>query len=271
MRRECTRSGLLLSALLLLATPAAAHEFWIEPENFRPPVGKTLSVKLLVGQDFRGDTMIYLPESFLRFDAITQRGVQKVAGLPGDDPAARLSLSNPGLLLIVYESTRYSIDMDAQTFDKYLVKEGLDAVRRLRSRPSDRKKKVREVYSRYAKSLLAVGGIDDGFDATRPVGLRLEIVPQSPTSKLKPGQELVVQLLYENRPLANAKITAFSKKSHTKQLAHRTDADGRARFILPRDDVWMLSAVHMVPASADARADWESFWASFSFEIGNKH
>lgn len=270
MRRECTRSGLLLSALLLLATPAAAHEFWIEPENFQPAAGKPLSVKLLVGQDFRGDTMIYLPESFLRFETITKRGRKKVAGLPGDDPAARLSPPNPGLLLIVYESTRYSIEMDAPTFDKYLEKEGLNAVRSLRNKTSGLNKPVREVYSRYAKSLLTVGGLDDGLDVSRPVGTRLEIVPQSPTGKLKTGQALAVQLLYENRPLANAKITAFSKKSNKQQLAQRTDAEGRAQFLLPHDDVWMLSAVHMVPATADAKADWESFWASFSFEIGNR-
>ena len=259
-----------MSALLGLVAPAVAHEFWIEPANFRPPVGEPLDVRLLVGQELRGDTMIYLPESFERFVTVNARGTRNIPGLPGDDPAARLTPAEPGLLLIAYQSTRYTLDMDAVTFEQYLEKEGLDAVRRLRAQRGARAKPVREVYSRYAKSLLAVGGRDTGLDASQPIGLRLEIVPQTPIYRLKGGQTVEVQLLYENRPLANVQLLAFSKKKLMKQLVQRTDADGRARFVLPHADIWMLSAVHMVPAPADAKADWESFWASLSFETGNR-
>ena len=270
MRRECSRFGLLLSALLGLAAPALAHEFWIEPANFRPPAGKPLDVNLLVGQEFRGDSMLYLPESFERFVTVTARGKQDVSGQPGDDPAARLTPADPGLLLVAYQSRRYSLDMDAITFEKYLEKEGLNAIRTLRAQRKGQDKPVHEVYSRFAKSLLAVDGRDDGLDASQPIGLRLEIVPQTRISQLKPGQNLEVQLLYENRPLANALLVAFSKKKLKTQLTQRTDAQGRARFVLPHADIWMLSAVHMIPAPADAKADWESFWASLSFETGER-
>ena len=271
MRRECIRFGLLLSALLGLVAPALAHEFWIEPANFRPPVGKPLDVNLLVGQEFRGDTMIYLPESFERFITVNARGKQDVAGQPGDDPAARLIPADPGLLLVAYQSTRYSLNMDGDTFEKYLEKEGLNAIRAVRAERKQQDKPVREVYSRCAKSLIAVDGRDDGLDASRPIGLRLEIVPQTRISQLNPGQSLEVQLLYENRPLANALLVAFSKKKSKTPLMQRTDSEGRARFVLPQTDVWMLSAVHMIPAPADAKADWESFWASLSFENGERH
>lgn len=270
MWRECSRFGLLLSALLGLAAPAAAHEFWIEPANFRPPVGKPVDVRLLVGQEFRGDTMIYLPESFERFVTVNARGTRNIPGVPGDDPAARLTPVDTGLLLVAYQSTRYTLDMDAPTFEKYLEKEGLDGVRTLRAQRGERDKPVHEVYSRCAKSLLAVGGRDDGLDAKRPIGLRLEIVPQTTIYRLKRGQALEVQVLYENRPLANAQVLAFSKKKLKTQLAQRTDAEGRARFVLPHADIWMLSAVHMIPAPAEAKADWESFWASLSFETDNR-
>ncbi len=266
MWRECSRFGLLLSSLLGLTTPAAAHEFWIEPANFRPPVGKPLDVRLLVGQEFRGDTMIYLPDSFERFVSVNARGARNISGQPGDDPAARLTPAEPGLLLIAYQSTRYALDIDAETFEHYLEMEGLDGVRAVRAQRGERGKPVHEVYSRFAKSLIAVGGHDDGLDAGRPIGLRLEIVPKTAIYQLKRGQVLEVQLLYENRPLANAQLLAFSNKKPRDRLLQRTDAEGRARFVLPHADVWLLSAVHMIPAPADAKADWESFWASLSFE-----
>jgi len=31
--------------------------------------------------------------------------------------------------------------------------------------------------------------------------------------------------------------------------------------------IWLVKTVHMVPAPADSGADWESLWASLTFEI----
>jgi hypothetical protein len=31
--------------------------------------------------------------------------------------------------------------------------------------------------------------------------------------------------------------------------------------------MWLIKAVHMVPAPAGARADWASFWASLTFDM----
>ncbi len=270
MWRECSRSGWLLAVLLWLVAPAAAHEFWIEPANFRPPVGKPLDVQLLVGQDFRGDTVIYLPDAFERFATITSRGRQNVSGLPGDDPAARLTPAEPGLMLIAYQSTPYELKLDGKTFERYLGMEGLDGIRALRAQRGEQDRPVHEVYTRYAKSLIAVGGRDDGLDARRPIGLRLEIVPQTAIYRLKRDQPLEVQLLYENRPLANVQVLALSKTKPKTRLLQRTDANGRARFVLPHADVWLLSAVHMIPAPADAKADWESFWASLTFDTDDR-
>jgi hypothetical protein len=36
---------------------------------------------------------------------------------------------------------------------------------------------------------------------------------------------------------------------------------------LSKSGAWLVKAVHMVPARADAGADWESVWASLTFEL----
>ena len=41
---------------------------------------------------------------------------------------------------------------------------------------------------------------------------------------------------------------------------------GRVRFKVQAAGLWLIKAVHMVPAT-DARADWASFWASLTFEL----
>jgi uncharacterized GH25 family protein len=58
-----------------------------------------------------------------------------------------------------------------------------------------------------------------------------------------------------NRANPMAKITA------------RTDAKGHVSFRLPQDGIWLVKAVHMVPAPAGSNADWASFWASLTFQI----
>lgn len=246
--------------------PALAHEFWIEPERFRPAAGQPLDVRLRVGQQFRGDTMIYLPQAFERFVTVSARGPQPVKGVAGDDPAARLQPSEPGPLWIAYQSTRYPLEFTAGEFEPYLEKEGLDAVRALRVQRGTLGKPTREVYSRCAKSLLAVGKHSEGMTVDRPLGLRLELVPLANPYALRPGAALDLQLLYEGRPLPGALVAVFAKSRPNQRITQRTDAQGRARISLPRADVWLVSAVHMIPAPPDANAEWESFWASLTFE-----
>jgi hypothetical protein len=39
------------------------------------------------------------------------------------------------------------------------------------------------------------------------------------------------------------------------------------RLPLRRRGMWLIKAVHMVPAAAGSRADWASYWASLTFEL----
>jgi hypothetical protein len=50
----------------------------------------------------------------------------------------------------------------------------------------------------------------------------------------------------------------------------RTDGRGRATLKLDRPGFWLVKAVHMIPAPADAGADWESFWASLTFAVPSR-
>jgi len=45
-----------------------------------------------------------------------------------------------------------------------------------------------------------------------------------------------------------------------------SDSQGRVTLRLPRGGVWLATAVHLLPAP-DRGAEWESLWASLSFEL----
>jgi uncharacterized GH25 family protein len=78
-----------------------------------------------------------------------------------------------------------------------------------------------------------------------------------------------VRLTYESRPLAGALVVAINRLNPADKVSARTDADGRVRFKLRHDGMWLIKAVHMVAAAPDAHAEWASFWASLTLEMRN--
>jgi uncharacterized GH25 family protein len=76
-----------------------------------------------------------------------------------------------------------------------------------------------------------------------------------------------VRLTYESRPLIGALVVAINRLNPADKMSARTDADGRVRFKLRQDGMWLIKAVHMIPAPAGSNAEWASFWASLTFEL----
>jgi uncharacterized GH25 family protein len=77
---------------------------------------------------------------------------------------------------------------------------------------------------------------------------------------------LRLRLLYEGKPLAGALVVVFNKAEPLAKLKARTDDNGRVEFTLPRSGIWLVTSVHMIPASFFSGYDWQSLWASLTFE-----
>ena len=257
-----------LSALLLLAAAAAlaAHDFWIEPSSFRPAVGSQLAVSLRVGEHFRGEPVPRAGPKIVKFVLATPTGEASIGGLPGTDPAGFVRIPTPGFLLIGYRSSRTPITLEAEKFEKYLEDEGLDSVLKARASRNERAKPGNEVYSRCAKSVIAGNGTGDfGFDGT--LGFTLELVAESNPLKLRAGDAMKLRLVHEGQGLPGALVKLTRQDDPDNTMTARTGPDGRVSFKLPRKGVWLARVVHMVPAPADTGADWESLWASLTFEV----
>jgi uncharacterized GH25 family protein len=138
----------------------------------------------------------------------------------------------------------------------------------LRARRQETRSKAREIFSRCAKSLLVAGQATDGL-GDRSLGFTLELVAERNPYTLGVGQNLPFRLTYENRPLRGALVVAISRSNPSEKLIARTDGDGRVEFRFERPGMWLVKAVHMVAAPADAHADWASYWASLTFNLGD--
>ena len=240
--------------VMLVVGPARAHDFWIEPSSFTPAPGELVPITLLVGQNLEGDTVPRNDALIERFAVVDAQGDSPVVGHDGQDPAGLIRREGVGGAIVAYRSLRSRVELDAAKFDAYLDLEGLPKVQ---AGP--------EAFSRCAKALVAVGG--KGSSAfTRPVGLKLEIVPEADPYALAPKAPLSVRVLYEGKPLKNVMVIAFDRASASQPQRIRTDAAGRARVALPRQGLWLIKAVHMIAAPPAAGARWESFWASLTFK-----
>ena len=260
------RTGLLVAlAVALGGAPLLAHDMWMEPSTFSPAAGDIVSVRLRVGQDLLGDPVPRDPALVNQFVFEDASGRKPLVGRDGADPAGFLRVSAPGLVVIGYRSNPSQLESTADKFNQYLQEEGLEAIAALRARQNETGAKARELFSRCAKSLV-LSGSPSGAQADRALGFPLELIAERNPYAIRSGQDLPVRLTYQNRPLAGALVVAMNRVNPSEKLTARTDADGRVRLQLRRSGMWLVKAVHMVPAAAGAEADWESYWASLTFE-----
>lgn len=257
----------LLAALAALGgVSLSAHDMWIEPATFLPDSGQIVALKLRVGQDLLGDPLPLNPALVNQFVVQDAAGRRPVIGRNGGDPAGLVRVAGNGVLVIGYSSHPSALEQPADKFNQYLKEEGLEAIAALRARRNETGAKARELFSRCAKSLVLAGSPGDA-PGDRALGFTLELVAERNPYALRPGQDLPVRLTYENHPLPGALVVAINRLNPSEKLSARTDSEGRVRFRLRRDGMWLVKAVHMVPAAAGAKADWASFWASLTFEL----
>src|SRR2546427_2224787 len=190
----------------------------------------------------------------------------RLFGRNGTDPAGFLRVAMPGLLVIGYRSNPSAIELAAEKFNQYLKEEGLDAVAALRARRKATGARAHELFSRCAKSLV-LSGSPSQAQGDRLLGFTLELVAERNPYAIRAGEDLPVRLTYEKRALAGALVVAMNRLHPSEKQVARTDNDGRVRFRLRPGGMWLVKAVHMVPAPAGANAEWASFWASLTFEL----
>src|SRR5262249_43835739 len=215
--------------------------------------------KLRVGMNLEGTPVPRYASLIRQFVVAKDLDRRPLPGREGADPAGFLR-SGPGLQVLGYYSNPSFIELPAEKFNAYLEDEGLDAVAAFRARHGQSGAPARELYSRCAKSLLL------SEEGDRRLGFPLELVAERNPYALPEGEELPLRLLWQGRPLESALVVAINSNSPLEKLLARSDHDGRVRFKLHPGGMWLVKAVHMVAASPGSDADWQSYWASLTFE-----
>ena len=255
----------ILSALL--ATPVFAHEFWIEPDTFRPQANEVVPLTFFVGMAYQGDELPRYTSrivEFLHFEPGAK--AKPVPGFEGQR-AGLVRTHAPGLHLVAYQSTSTFVELEPEKFKEYLLEEGLDSIVELRRSRGESDKPGRELFARCPKALLQVGDSGDAKDGMRVMGFPVELIAEVNPYELSPGDSLPIRVFSRGKPLANALVVSFPHEDPEDKPQARTDRDGRATLNLEYSGAWLIKTVLMERIDDDPRADWQSWWGSLTFEL----
>jgi hypothetical protein len=259
------RRWFTLGSVFLCAASLSAHEFWIEPTTFAPTPSKVIGIRARVGDGVLGDPVPRDPSLLQELVVDAGSGPLPVVGRDGADPAGLLRITANGMHVVGYLGKPTPVELSAAKFNDYLKDEGLDTILVERTRLKAADRSARELFTRCAKTLVLAGPARrDQRD--QQLGFPLELVSEANPYVLAPGDEFTFTLRYRGRPLGGALVTAI-RRQDGRRLSVRSDAAGRARFVLPAGGGWLIKSVHMTAAPANTGADWVSYWASLTFEL----
>ena len=251
----------LIILFSFISITSSAHELWLEPENFITQPNSKLNTHIKVGQKFRGDKFPYLRSETKRLDLFLDQKSITLKPRDGDYPAIQSPLKESGLHILSYESVPEKVDYkNFEVFKSFLQDEGLWK-RWSKENPDFINSDIKETYTRYAKSLIQVGA-KSGEDFN--TGLLFELIALN--NPYKNTNEVEVLLLYDGKPNPNSQITTFHKNRNlTKITKTKTDSSGKATISIKNTGLFLLSSVYFKKSDIK-NADWQSLWASLTFQ-----
>lgn len=257
------------TALMFVASSASAHDFWLQPAQFQVAVGAPLSATFQVGHGSLRERWNNNDRINMLGDFFAGRRDDRLRDLrSGGDADLITRLAPPGLHILGMQSKYASSELPAIRFNDYAKVEGLTLILKARQRMGKSGTPGRERYSRRAKSLIEVGmqKQSNQSSATRPIGLKLEIVPDRNPYALDASRILPVHVLYDGRRLAGATVKLTNLANDEKPVAIAiTDQTGRARFRVPASGNWLLNVVWSEPVTDDKQVDFDTTFSSLTF------
>lgn len=253
----------------LFVLPCVAHDLYLMPVRFLAQKGQPLEFAFQNGDEFPVASAPVKLER-LRDTELRSRGGRApfenlVAGEKNTTGSVRVP--GKGVAILTARTVPNFIEMTPAEFKEYLEHENLGEIVKWRESHGEASKPGRERYSKYVKALILSGKADAYY--RERTGLTIEIVPEANPYALKPGQMLPVQVLFRGKPAAGVAVESawLENGKATLAVVGRTDAQGRVQVPVKAVGPHRLHAIVMERCAEPQTADWESFWASLTFEI----
>ena len=279
--------------LLLTATAVSAHTLFIKPETFYLSPSQTEAIPLFNGTFTKSENKVII--SRMTGTAIVTPGGARVVPQEsnwrhdGNITILDTQFDEPGNYVIGLGTKPRKIQVQAEDFNHYLIKEGLADDAEQRQRLQEGGVRVIERYAKFAKAIVQVGHKQTESYA-EVLGHRVEIVPLVNPYTIKSGQRFRAQILKDGKPLANELVFAthedfyeLNAEGYYEELATlRSDDNGIIELDLIAPGRWYIRFIHLTRLGDteywysklliwlgldEQRIPYESLWATLTFEV----
>jgi hypothetical protein len=247
-----------------------SHEMWLDTTTFQQSVGKDIQISLKNGQMFQGAGLSYFKSRFSDFYYISNEQKIEIESRMGDTPAATISLNTNGLLTGVYVSKKSTITYKSiDKFANFVSEKGEDWVIQKHGELKFPKNNFKEEYYRFSKILIGVG---DANGSDKNVGLKHELVALTNPYIISSSDKFLVQLLFNNEPQKNRRITIFERDIENKVNIRTTltNSNGIGKFEVTEGHDYLLDNVILeLNDNSEDNVFWKSYWAALTFRASN--
>ena len=259
--------------ILLLLAPVLAHEFWLEPQQYIFSRTEEINIRFKVGEAFAGDNWKGNRDKVNELKLYYADIVDDLSDALTDDEGDSLqfSIHEEGTAMVIFNNINSFIELEAEKFNAYLIKDGLQSAIDYRQQQNETDSMGRELYQRSVKTIVQVGALKTTV-YKKQTNLPIDIIPLSHPYQLKDGDTLTVKVLFKGEPLVNTKIRTWHKLPGTvTDTSMISNEKGEISFPVTTSGEWMVSCVTMIRLTDDPHAQWQSYWGSLTWGYTGKN
>jgi len=272
MKRFVQGAVVGVAAVLFAAGMGLAHDLFLKPARYHVPPNSEVLVRVLNGTFSKSENSISrdrivdisIVSNGSRFRMDTSRW-----GAVGDTSTFQLRTLGPGTYVLGVSTQPRTFELTADQFNEYLATDGVPDVLAARRKSGEAKKGARERYGKHVKSLVQVGD-QRSTDFSAVLGYPAELVPLNNPYDMRAGDTLRVRAIVDGANMPNQYVLYGGRTpagARVPQRSVRTDADGVAHIVLKNPGVWFVKFIRMTRQPPGNEADYESKWATLTFEL----
>ena len=275
--RSVFRTISTVTTIAFLASAAHAHDFWLQPQDFSLEEPGETKIDARIGHADETANWPIERRLVAELSVIGPNGVRSLMLsdlFDGSDKNISASFEELGTHIVSLISMPSYSDLSAEKFNEYIQDEGMQPIILDRNARRTTDKAGKERYARRTKALVQVGETDMlSGHITQPLGHSLEIVPRKNPYALRTGEALPVEVLYFGDPVIGGTIhVARINPSHEDVTTLTTDENGQTILSAIEPGAYMMHVgwSSRMPANIDENADYDTLFASLTFEISTK-
>lgn len=259
---------ILLPVILFANSGIPAQEFWLQPDKFIYKRGETINIRLRTGKNFVEKNWTGnkdgLQNMHFHFGGVKDKDLLKTwSDKKGD--SIQLALLDEGTAMLSFNTINTLMEMQADTYNEYLMENGLSEAREYRQQNNDTPTAGHEYFQRSVKTIFQVGSKTDKT-YKQQTNLPIDIIPEDHPYNAENEEKFKVKIFFKGESFAHQKVKVSHRLNNTiTQIEYVTDGDGNFKFFFTPSGIWMISTVKMVRLVNDPKAEWQSYWGSLTW------